>query len=197
MIDLFTTLRKKCLWAVVAIALLAGCGPIDSPSPLSPRHPVLIGLNKSGPGSQNSLACDSATVANSDFLLVRKREDEEEGITIAVIGPAGGTLVHADHQVIVPPGALLQPVTITFEMPVSDTLLFELGPDGIQFLQPIQVILNYDHACKDDLDESLFGAVYYNPATGSWVPVSSSVDTELNTVNVSTTHFSRYALTKS
>lgn len=157
-----------------------------SPTDSSPQ----LTLNKSGKGSGGS------TAPSSDLLLVRKREEAENGVSRAVIGPEGGVLIHAAHRIEIAAGALSEPVELTFSMPVSDTLMFELGPDGIQFQGPVKVIFNYDHAQKNGLDETLFNAVFWNADTQSWESVPSTVDTELNEVVGSTTHFSRYAISK-
>ena len=148
-------------------------------------------LLKSGKGSNGNSPADS-----SDLLLVRKREAAENGVTTAVIGPEGGVIIHAAHRIEIPAGALPDSVEISFSMPVSDTLMFVFGPDGIQFQAPVKVILNYDHTFKSGLDAELFKAVFWNASTQTWDSVPSTVNTETNEVSGSTSHFSRYAISK-
>ncbi len=177
---------------ILGMIYFAACersGPFE-PVTSQPAPPVF--LSKSGPGSGGT----ADSTAQSTLLLVRKREEAENGVSTATIGPEGGVLIHAAHRVVIPAGALADTVTLTFSMPVSDTLMFELGPDGTQFLKPVQVIFNYDHANKSGIDEAAIQIVVWNPQTQTWDSVPSQVDTELNEVSGDTFHFSRYALSK-
>lgn len=77
----------------------------------------------------------------------------------AQVGPAGGTLVLAGGKVrvVVPPGAVTAPVLITAS-PRSGALpdppagsrvagqVYDLGPDGTTFAQPVTVTMSYDRA---------------------------------------------------
>lgn len=172
------------------ILLFAACGNNQASSPFAPVAEGQTGLSKKGSGSGGT------TVPDSDLLLVRKREDAENGVSTAVIGPEGGVLIHAAHRVEVPAGALTDSVELTFSMPVSDTLMFELGPDGVQFNAPVKVIFNYDHTFKSGLDKENFKVAVWNPETQTWDLVPTTVDTEANEVNGDTNHFSRYAISK-
>jgi hypothetical protein len=71
------------------------------------------------------------------------------------IGPGGGTFTTVDGAVtiVVPAGALDQPVTITATratapsgLPVIAGTAWEFGPDGTQFAVPVEVTISYDPA---------------------------------------------------
>lgn len=131
-----------------------------------------------------------------EFLTVARRDSNENGVTTVWIGPAGGVLVHADHRIVIPAGALSETLPISFSMPVSDTLMFDLGPHGTQFSMPINMVLafQYDNADLTGVNESLLRVAYYNESTGVWDPMPTQVDPLNDIVVGQTTHFSRYAI---
>ncbi|MFQ5604696.1 MAG: hypothetical protein ACE5HS_15605 [bacterium] len=177
---------------LISLFYLAACNspqPFEASNPLEDHFKV---LQKKGPGSGDNSDPNPA----SDLLLVRDREENENGVSKAVIGPAGGVLIHAEHRIEVPAGALNETVELTFSMPVSDTLMFELGPDGTVFNKPVKVIFNYDHTFKNGLPQENFVVVVWNPDTQQWDEVFTIVDTVLNEVLGSANHFSRYAISK-
>ncbi|MFQ5638976.1 MAG: hypothetical protein ACE5IR_13410 [bacterium] len=161
-------------------------------------------LFKKGPGSDGKGDVDP--FPESALLMTRKREENEAGVSKAVIGPAGGVLFHGDHRLEIAPGALDEAVELTFSMPVStpDTLMFDLGPDGLTFNpgSSVKLVVSFDHAYTSGLDETIFDIVVYNPKLGKWQKVLSAVDTELNLVSSdeivkgALKHFSRYAISK-
>lgn len=180
------------LW--VAASFFVACNSDPVLGPTAPDSSQLTVLAKSGPGGGGGGNGDPNP--NSSLLQVRKREDAENGVSTAIIGPEGGTLFHAAHRLVVPPGALSEPTELSFSMPVSDTLMFEFGPDGISFNLPVQVFLSFDHAFNSHLDETLYKIVFLNTTTGGWQAVPTTVDTEANEVTGGTLHFSRYAISK-
>lgn len=189
--------RNYCTIVISALAtltlVLSSCMQEHALAPATTQESADQNFLKQGRGGNDG---NCANAASSNLLLVRKREEAEDGVSKALIGPAGGVLTHALHQVIVPAGALNDTVTLTFSMPVSDTLMFELGPDGIHFNLPVTVVLDYDHACRNGLDPETFYASVFNPATGEWESVPSTVDVLNDDVIAETPHFSRYALAR-
>ncbi len=171
------------------IMYFAACGNKQPFSPTENSQPIV--LTKKGSGGGNPDPNPSSTL-----LLVRKREENENGVSTAVIGPGGGVLTHAAHSLVVPPGALSQPVQLTFSMPVSDTLMFDLGPDGITFNAPVTLVLSYDHAFTSGVNEDSLKVVVWDPGTQNWSKIPTTVDTELNLASGVTDHFSRYAISK-
>ncbi|RMF56412.1 MAG: hypothetical protein D6743_20300 [Calditrichaeota bacterium] len=190
--------RYFLLGSLLACALLyfAGCSDTNTLSPTETSALTPTTLAKKGKGGDGT---DPA--AASDLLMVRKREENEDGVSSAVIGPEGGFLVHAAHRLDVSAGALSEPMELTFSMPVSDTLMFDLGPDGTQFDGPVKLTVSWDHAFTSGLDETQFKVVVWNPTTQVWESVPTSIDTELNLatgdlLTGSLKHFSRYAIRK-
>ena len=60
----------------------------------------------------------------------------------AVIGPAGGTLWIGTHRLIVPAGALTQPVLISGTVPEGRPFEIDLQPHGLQFRKAAGLILD-------------------------------------------------------
>ncbi len=131
-----------------------------------------------------------------DFLTVARRDPAENGVTRALIGPAGGVIMHADHRIEIPAGALSETIEISFSMPVSDTLMFDLEPHGTQFNVPINMVLEfqYDNAVLTGVNEAGLRVAYFNPDTQNWDPMPTTVDPVNDVVTGQTTHFSRYAI---
>jgi len=136
------------------------------------------------------------------------------GCVVVTIGAAGGEVSTADGRaaLVIGPGALAEPVDVTIE-PVSVDDLFDqippeevdpelgtvfgvwpiegavwdLGPDGLEFLTPATIVLRYD---EDDLPEDGaeedLGVFAFD---GTFERLSSIVDTEANTITASIEHF--------
>ena len=60
----------------------------------------------------------------------------------AVIGPAGGILTVGTHRLIVPAGALTQPVLISGTVPEGKPFEIDLQPHGLQFRKAAGLILD-------------------------------------------------------
>lgn len=180
------------IWIMVALALFA-CGKNAAFSPMAPEPAQTPALEKKG---KNISACSS----NPTHLMWAKWDDDEEAISTALIGPAGGVLQHAMHRLEIPAGALSAPIQVTFSTVRSDTMIFEFEPDGTQFAKPVKLVFNFNHACDQGVDVSRLGVVVWNPATRVWDAVPSKVDSVLEEVSGDvagfTPHFSRYAITK-
>lgn len=180
------------IWIMVALALFA-CGKNAAFSPMAPEQNQVSALEKK---KKNIFTCSSSPT----HLMWAKWDDEEEAISTAIIGPAGGVLLHAQHRLEIPAGALSAPIQVTFSTVFSDTMIFEFEPDGTQFAKPVKLVFNFNHACDQGVDVSRLGVVVWNPATRVWDAVPSKVDSVLEEVSGDvagfTPHFSRYAITK-
>lgn len=179
---------------LLEVVYFAACGYNQPFSPSATEDLEPVRLSKPGPGRDGDGREDPNP--NSTLLTVRRREADEEGTSTAVIGPQGGVLIHAAHRIEVPAGALSEPVELTFSMPVSDTLMFDLGPDGIKFNAPVNIVFNWDHTYKKGLDQHNFTIAVFNPVTQVWDKITTTADTELNEARGNTDHFSRYAISK-
>ncbi len=141
--------------------------------------------------------------SDDDLATICRRDKKEMGTSTALIGPAGGVLQRAKHQLVIPAGALNKTVKISFSILASAYLECELKPYGLRFNKPVRLILSYNGACDSNLDESALKVAYYNPQTQLGVLIPTAIDTELNTVTVelekfafSTSNVSRYGLIK-
>jgi hypothetical protein len=135
-----------------------------------------------------------AASSSPDLAKICQREKSEVGTSTALIGPAGGVLKRAKHQLVIPPGALSKSVKISFSMLASAYLECELKPYGLKFNTPVSLVLSYNGACDANLDELALKVAYYNPQTQLGVLIPKTIDTELNVVTV---EIERFALSAS
>ncbi len=178
------------LLALLNMLALFGCSQNQHWSPTGPiSSETITSLSKDDDD-------DDVDDDDFDFLMVARRDPAENGVTTALIGPAGGVIIHADHRIEIPAGALSETIKISFSMPVSDTLMFDLEPHGTQFNVPINMVLEfqYDNAVLTGVNEVALQVAYFNPDTQNWDPMPTTVDTVNDVVTGQTTHFSRYAI---
>jgi hypothetical protein len=63
--------------------------------------------------------------------------------TVQTFGPGGGVLYVGPHIFFVPPGALVDTVTITAIAPSDTVNRVHFQPDGLMFQQPAQLLISY------------------------------------------------------
>ena len=134
-------------------------------------------------------------------VLVDAGEADAEVVAMA-IGAGGGTLTTADGvRIEIPAGALATTTTITVTRSGTPTLgavgpLYELGPDGTRFTQPITLTLPYDPA---SLGTAMPGELMLATRVGnSWSASGFAlVDTGSHQVTGFVTHFSPWAIVPS
>jgi hypothetical protein len=111
----------------------------------------------------------------------------------AVIGPLGGTVTFGPHELIVPPGALFTPTTITAQTLASDTIAVQFQPQGLTFAVPATLELSYAQ-CQQPPSETL-SIVYVNDLLNQLLGlVQSVVDPGQQMVVGLISHFSAYAV---
>jgi len=126
-----------------------------------------------------------------------------------VVDSDGGTVVAEGATVTIPPGALDGEVAITVEPVGEDELdeldlteeerdalvtgaIVDLGPDGEEFEEPVEVTVGYDETLLGDgFDESDLRIAV---VTDDLELLDSSVDTDANEVTASTTHFTFFGV---
>lgn len=123
-------------------------------------------------------------------------------VVTASIGPAGGTLEHPlGTKLVVPAGALASAVELSIgakSAPDTASLgatplgsAFVLGPDGQQFLAPVQVVLPYDAAQLPAGVTAASLEIRISPQdVANFAALASTVDEVAHRVTASTTHFS-------
>ncbi|MCC6242289.1 MAG: Ig-like domain-containing protein [Gemmatimonadaceae bacterium] len=139
-------------------------------------------------------------VASSESRTATARITVRDG---GLIGTAGGTVIAAggNAKVIIPPGALSVPTPITVSPVVSPTspadvvanTVYELGPSGTTFTQPVTLEFKYQ---RPNIDSSQAFMTMSRLTNGKWVPlVGSSRGTVTRVVRAQTRSFSQYGIT--
>ena len=126
---------------------------------------------------------------------------ENDEMTSAVIGTAGGMLASSDGtlRVAIPAGALPGDVTVTIVPTMSPGsgaigTVYELGPTGTQFAIPVTLTFGFSPNSLGTTDPALLRVATF--AAGSWRILSgASLDPKGLTVSGTTTHLSPYGLT--
>ena len=110
------------------------------------------------------------------------------------IGANGGSLVAAQHRLIIPPGALKEFEERTFTMvhPPRNYVVVTLGPSGTQFETPAELQLSFAHC--EGLDASVPLAIYRWSGREGWVKLESRHDRAEQEVEAPLNSLSSYAL---
>lgn len=110
----------------------------------------------------------------------------------ATIGSGGGVVRVGRHSLVVPPGALSSPTTITATAPRGNTVLVEFEPKGLKFDRPTALTLSYRDC---GLLGGLLLNVVYVDGNQRVLETLPSLNNLLNmTVTGRVDHFSGYAL---
>ncbi len=73
---------------------------------------------------------------------------------------------------------------------------YDFGPDGATFSPPVTLEFSYDRTVlPQGVPENNLTVVVWDPASGKWTEVESTVDAAAGRVSASVSHFSRYAVT--
>jgi hypothetical protein len=169
-------LRPLVLGLAVLLAA-AGCSNLPtSPLASSPSTP-------SGTGSSSQI------LGLGDGLLGSNSTTE----ATKTMGVLGGTISAGDFTLVVPPLALTRTATITVRQPdpASPVVELSISPSTAnRFLVPVLLA-----AKASKMDRSLLSVAcisYYNPSTGKWEPLTSTVSILSLTVSAPLSHFSTY-----
>jgi hypothetical protein len=66
--------------------------------------------------------------------------------TTQTIGPLGGRISAGPHTLVIPPGALDEPTTITMTQPTGDGVnAVRFAPEGLQFERPAALTMSYSN----------------------------------------------------
>jgi len=113
----------------------------------------------------------------------------------ALIGPNGGTLRVAGHVLVVPRGALLQPVLITAEAPRDTVASVRLSPEGLRFAAGRPAVLSLDYSNCPLGRLQLRKHIAYTTDNLNVLSLLLSTDNLLLArVSAPLEHFSRYAV---
>lgn len=171
--------RTRFLPALVlagALSLASCTSTADGPTGVGDEAPsALLGT----PIGNGLLACDPLPYASAS----------------ATIGSEGGTLVVGPHRLIIPAGALAEPVVITAEAPVGTVNSVQLQPEGLQFARGRPARLTLSYANCPLLGRLLPKRIAYTTDLLEILSYVLSVDDLLGKkVTGALEHFSRYAV---
>jgi hypothetical protein len=126
---------------------------------------------------------------------------QDGGLIATNIGQAGGTIGILGVKVTIPAGALSATLPITIQMSTqagpAGTVgqVFEIGPTGTTFAQPITIAFDYTGTELLGLPPSDFAVETSTNSGASWTPLSQIVvDITDQTIAGQTTHLSPYVL---
>jgi hypothetical protein len=115
-----------------------------------------------------------------------------------LLGPLGGVLSAGGATVIVPQGALLEPVNVTLTVPASQYVEIDVSVSGVDhflFELPVTVVISYARCNRSNLDRGSLTAWYIDRASKTLLAPMGGVDNKLlRTVTFTTGHLSGYAL---
>jgi hypothetical protein len=121
--------------------------------------------------------------------------NSQDQTTTQVVGPEGGTITFGKNSLVIPPGALDQPVTITATAPAGLFLVAQFAPQGLQFNRDVYLSLDYKHC--NWADSTNFQVDYLTD------DLTTLLETEPTTVQVvkhdvvaTIRHFSVYAVAR-
>ena len=130
---------------------------------------------------------DSLTVTSAEAGLVTNAT----GVSIVI--PAGAVPVNNDGSISSMIFSITEDTTTVPSLPggyVPIGPVVNLGPEGFVFEQPVTITL----PIPSDVDpNTVLGATYYDPSLDTWLLVPGSVDATNRTVEVATTHLSRWS----
>jgi hypothetical protein len=131
-----------------ATAVASSCGD-PSPVGIDARGPgVLAADRKPHPDGDDADDADDAedNEGREDMLdsLVSCPPVSYDSVT-QTIGPEGGALEVGRNWLVVPPGALREPVSITAVAPSDTVAVVRFQPAGLRFVRPAQLVVTYDN----------------------------------------------------
>jgi len=163
---------------VLGLAILlavAGCSNLPT-QPLSPADSQAIG-----------------TSGQAQTLSLLGGGSSSTGSKTAVIGVLGGSVSAGNFTVVFPPLALTQTATVTVSQPdlAHPVVNLSISPASAnKFLLPVLLVAN-----ARPMDRTLLATAcisYYNPSTGKWEDLASTVSVLTLTVSTPLWHFSTY-----
>ena len=136
---------------LIPLGLLAGAAALVSscrdatPVGVDARTPVLLaGRHAQPPAGHDNTDADDGDPNEDGDSLVSCRLLTYDSVT-RTIGPAGGFIEVRHNWLVVPPGALSAPVTITAVAPSDTVAMVRFQPEGLRFQTTAMLVLTYDN----------------------------------------------------
>jgi hypothetical protein len=183
-----STWTRKISAGLLALVLAVGLGCSTGEAPTEPatQSPGMQSLE----GQPEELILGDLLKAITDLRLLSCSPQPYASKT-QTVGSAGGTIVVGTHRLVIPAGALRQPVTIRAEQVTSRVNSVRFHPEGLRFDRPASLTMSYSN-CSPLM---LLKKVVYTNELLSILELLPSVDNLKNkTVTGTVRHFSRYAV---
>ncbi len=146
--------------------------------------------NSAGPTPPSELQVGSTLLSIRDLHLLTCSA-QPYAVRTQTVGSAGGTIAVGTHRLVIPAGALANPVQIKAEQMTGRVNSVRFSPEGLKFAKPATLRLSYSN-CSPLL--LLKRVVYTNELLGILELLPSIDDLRTRTVSGSIRHFSRYAV---
>jgi hypothetical protein len=115
-----------------------------------------------------------------------------------VIGVLGGTVGVDGSRITLPPGAVLEPTTITVTVPASKYVEIDVSANGaehFEFLVPAAVTISYARCTRSDINAKVLSAWYIDSVLKTLLQHMGGVDNKITrTVTFTTDHLSGYSI---
>lgn len=110
----------------------------------------------------------------------------------AVVGPHGGTIAVGNDRLVIPGGALSDPVLITATIPADTLAAVQFSPHGLQFAKDAMLLLSTS-GCQ--VGAQAPGHVVYLDGAGDVLQtLDATFNANAQVVTTSIEHFSSYAI---
>jgi hypothetical protein len=124
-----------------ALAVASSCG-VPSPVGVDARMPGVLSADRK-PHPDGDDADDRDETEDRPDSLVSCPPLPYDSVT-RTIGPEGGELEVGRNWLVVPQGALREPVSITAVAPSDTVAVVRFRPEGLRFVSTAQLVLTYD-----------------------------------------------------
>lgn len=169
--------RSKILYLCGVACLALGTACSSSQESMTAPEAAAFAVTPSGAQGLSYLKCAPGIPAS-------------QSVTVGVLG---GIVRVGPHRLIVPPGALLGPKTITASVTTESVLSVRFQPEGLRFLVP--AILTENYASCSRTSARPLQVVYTSDNLLDILELLPSVDNpRQKTVTGLISHFSRYAV---
>jgi len=168
--------RPRFLNTILGVVIAAGCAG-DPASPLEPQAQasLLGGLTSTVTGVL--LSCTPLPASR----------------TSVVIGSAGGVVDVGPHRLVIPKGAVSQPITITGEVVSGNVNSVRFSPEGLKFAKTAALTMSYRNC--GGIGMLLPKKIAYTDELLNLLEILKSVDlSDQKMVTGDLKHFSRYAI---
>lgn len=115
----------------------------------------------------------------------------------ALVGPLGGVVSVAGHQLVIPPMAVTLPTQFNVTVPASQYLRVDVtAGDGqhYQFQKPVTLTLSYARCSRSNIDKESLRIFYVDDANVILQDMGGTDDKAARTVTTGTDHLSGYVI---